>query len=131
MERPFSFRVNPIKLTALRVSLLGVDVRLDHAQQGAFSHQLHRDRREPPACCGAANPAQPFCYELHGKMLPLFLLCTRTCTNTQAMQSQSITITVIHSYNPSLPFLCSHSPPILPLHAQTKAHHLLLETSFL
>lgn len=43
------------------------DVRLDHAQQGFVPGRLHRDRQQPPPCCGAANPAQPLRHELHGE----------------------------------------------------------------
>ncbi len=91
MERPFSFVVHSVKLTAFSPPLPCVDVRLDHAQQGTFSHQLHRDRREPPACCRAADPAQPLCYELHGKTLSFPLLCTHTCTETHSRTGDAVT----------------------------------------
>lgn len=42
------------------------DVRLGQPQQGSVPAEPHRYRRGLPACCGAADTAQPLCHELHG-----------------------------------------------------------------
>lgn len=59
---------------------LCADVRLDHAQQGAFPHELHGDRGKPPAHRWAADPTQPLCDELYGKPSLLSLLSQTLAT---------------------------------------------------